>query len=172
MGIETPNFLLVDKDQNIEVRDYQSYIIAEVNVLSDSYASAGNQAFGLLADYIFGNNKSKVKLSMTAPVSTKKSSENNYTVSFMMPSAYSMKSLPLPNSQQIQLREIKSHRAIAISFSGITKQSKINQMNRQIKEWAKQHHTKIIGEPVFARFDPPWKPGIFRHNEIIYAVKE
>jgi hypothetical protein len=32
--------------------------------------------------------------------------------------------------------------------------------------------TKAAGEPIVAQYDPPWKPGFARHNEIIMVVEQ
>jgi hypothetical protein len=67
MSIETPRFNIVQKDGKFEIREYQEYINASVEIESD-YKSAINEGFRILADYIFGNNRAKTSISMTAPV--------------------------------------------------------------------------------------------------------
>ncbi len=52
---------------DIEVRDYAAYAVAEV-LLSGAASEVGNQAFPILAGYIFGKNKGERKFAMTAPV--------------------------------------------------------------------------------------------------------
>ena len=54
-------------DASIEIRQYAPYVVAEV-VMEASFERAGNQAFPLLAGYIFGKNKGERKFAMTAPV--------------------------------------------------------------------------------------------------------
>jgi hypothetical protein len=67
MSIETPKFSIVQKDNKFEIREYQEYINASVEIESD-YKSAINDGFSILADYIFGNNWAKSRIEMTAPV--------------------------------------------------------------------------------------------------------
>jgi hypothetical protein len=52
---------------NVELRQYAPYVVAEV-VIPDGGGDAGNQAFPILAGYIFGKNKGEKKFAMTAPV--------------------------------------------------------------------------------------------------------
>ena len=75
MAIEIPNYKVIKKENNIELREYQSYVMANVKVAADSYGSAGSHGFGPLADYIFGNNTKRNKIKMTAPVSTEQSEQ-------------------------------------------------------------------------------------------------
>jgi hypothetical protein len=54
-------------DAQVELRRCAPCVVAEV-VLDTRSAGAGNQAFPILAGYIFGQNKGQRKLQMTAPV--------------------------------------------------------------------------------------------------------
>ena len=76
MAVEEPAFELLEKSENIEIRQYRPVIVAETFVDGD-LSSASNNGFRLIADYIFGNNQSmrmsadkpSEKIAMTAPVS-------------------------------------------------------------------------------------------------------
>ena len=57
MAIEEPAFELLEKAENIEIRQYRPVIVAETFVDGDM-GSASNEGFRLIADYIFGNNLS------------------------------------------------------------------------------------------------------------------
>ena len=66
-AIEEPAYAVTRTLGDIEVRQYSPYLVAEV-VLSGSATDAGNDAFRILAGYIFGKNKGDRTLAMTAPV--------------------------------------------------------------------------------------------------------
>ena len=67
-AIEEPAFAVLRAlDDQVELRRYASYVVAEVLVPGPA-DEAGNQAFPILAGYIFGKNKGERKLEMTAPV--------------------------------------------------------------------------------------------------------
>lgn len=68
MAIESPDYTVESKEDNIEIRKYDDYILAQVEVEAD-YGSALNMGFSILANYIFGANHKKTKIPMTAPVS-------------------------------------------------------------------------------------------------------
>ncbi|MBV5323444.1 heme-binding protein, partial [bacterium] len=53
---EEPDYKVVQKLEDIEVREYAAYVVAEV-VVSGPAEKAGNLAFPILAGYIFGKNK-------------------------------------------------------------------------------------------------------------------
>lgn len=68
MAIEEPTYEVVRTFPEFELRRYPPYIVAETEV-DGPFDKAGNQAFRILADYIFGNNRAAAKIAMTAPVS-------------------------------------------------------------------------------------------------------
>lgn len=78
MAIEEPKFTLLEKDQSFELRAYEPKLIAEVSLDGD-LSEASRKGFKLIADFIFGNNTAQTgkseKISMTAPVAVKSSSE-------------------------------------------------------------------------------------------------
>ena len=172
MDIETPKYDVIKKDRQIEIRHYLGYINATVDIESDSHSTAGSQGFGYLANYIFGGNKNGQKIPMTAPVSTsKKNKSNHYSISFTMPSKYSQESLPIPNNDNVVIEKIEKYKAVVIKFSGYTTESKLENKTKELKMWAKQHKLNLIGAPIISRFDPPWKPGFLRHNEISIKIQ-
>jgi len=66
-AIEEPAYEVTQRIGDVEVRRYAPYAVAEVRV-TGSATAAGNQAFPILAGYIFGKNKGQKKFPMTAPV--------------------------------------------------------------------------------------------------------
>ena len=131
VGIEKAKYEIIQKEGKFEVRQYQSLIVAETVVESD-FTQAGNSAFGRLFNYISGNNRKRETISMTAPVSQKlrsekiamtapvnqQQSEGKYVISFVMPSKYTMESLPEPLDSDIKLVQIPARKMAAIRYSG------------------------------------------------------
>jgi hypothetical protein len=68
-SIETPRYT-VERTlaDGIEVRRYDPMLIAETTVSIADYRRAGNEAFRVLANYIFGDNQGRRDIAMTAPV--------------------------------------------------------------------------------------------------------
>ena len=64
---EEPEYRVLRELGDIELRQYATYTVAEV-VVAGPAVDAGNQAFPILAGYIFGKNKGEKMFAMTAPV--------------------------------------------------------------------------------------------------------
>ena len=161
---ERQKFKLIEKIGSLEIRRYHPVVTAKVAVKGD-YQSAGNQGFRPLANYIFSNN-----IAMTAPVIIEESPENNWEVSFVMPEGSKLNEMPTP-SGNVKLNEHGEELCAVLSFSGFAGAKQVAKMEAQLtKELAKNNLTPI-GKVRVARFDPPWKPGLFRHNELVVPIK-
>ena len=79
------NYKLLYELDGIEIRQYEGVVIAE-------YPKSSN-SFSVLADYIFGGNLTKEKMTMTSPVITTHM-QNKNTMSFILDSTYRDKSIP------------------------------------------------------------------------------
>jgi hypothetical protein len=67
MAIESPRYSIVYQNKLFEIREYEEYISAEVEVEGD-FDSALQKGFRILAGYIFGANISSARIKMTVPV--------------------------------------------------------------------------------------------------------
>jgi hypothetical protein len=67
MALEEPDYTVLKTTPDYEIRRYEPYIVAEVDVQGD-FEGSGKAAFSILAGYIFGANHSREKMKMTAPV--------------------------------------------------------------------------------------------------------
>lgn len=66
-NVEQARYSVVEKYNNIEIRDCAPMIVAEAEV-SGPRENAISEGFRIIADYIFGSNFTAQKVSMTAPV--------------------------------------------------------------------------------------------------------
>ena len=127
-NVEKPDYKVIQSEQNIEIRQYEPMIIAEVDV-EGKREDAIRDGFRLIADYIFGNNKVKLDIAMTSPVQQQESQKiamtapvqqqstgRSWQISFVMPSKYSMESLPEPNNDRVRLKEILTKKFVVIEF--------------------------------------------------------
>ncbi|MEI7819061.1 MAG: heme-binding protein [bacterium] len=188
MAIETPSYTVLESSGKIELRDYDGSITASVTIEADNYNYASSLAFRTLADYIFGNNTSQSKIAMTVPVSSSQAptsekiamtapvsasliDSQSYIVTFTMPASYTLQTLPRPKNKAVSIKHVKPHRAVVIRFSGLTTEKKIDKMTQQLQDWAAQKNLKLIGAPTISRYDPPWKPGFIRRNEVSFQVR-
>jgi hypothetical protein len=141
-------------------------VTASVEIDAD-FRHALNQGFGILADYIFGNNRTKTSIEMTAPVTSAQVGEGKkYLVSFTMPSKYTLERLPEPMNKTILLQKIASHQAAALRFSGYLNEKTISKKTQELEAWLNKNNLKVKSY-IVAQYNPPWIPGMFRRNEII-----
>ena len=171
-ALEEPKYSVLKEYETFEIRSYDSYLVAEVDV-EGAYNETGNEAFRILAGYIFGENKNSIgqseKIKMTAPVTVKPDNEE-WVLHFVMPSNYDMSQLPVPNNSSILLKKIEAHLAAVIIFSGFTTDAKIQNKTEELKVWLEKKDFKIAGPQQIARYNDPFTLPWLRRNEIIFKV--
>jgi effector-binding domain-containing protein len=180
---ETPKYSVIRKDHEIEIRRYPAIIQAEVMVDEVKYQSAIGKGFNVLAGYIFGNNVSKQKIEMTSPVQASQSEkiamttpvtvtgESNFTVAFIMPSVYTLETLPQPKDNRVHLKQIPARTLAAIRFSGYFQQDSIQKNEQRLRHWLQEQGLEPEGDFIVAGYNPPWVPGFLAHNEVMIQVK-
>lgn len=186
-GIETPKYEVQAKRNGYEIRQYAPYIVAEVSK-QGGYRETQNQGFGDVAGYIFGDNKIKASISMTAPVlhEPEKQSEkiamtapvmhekdgdpNVYKLAFVMPSSYTLETLPVPNNPNVILREVPARKCAAIKFRGFAREAAVSKKTQRLLERLKADGVTVSGVPVVAQYNPPWTPPFMRRNEVLVEI--
>lgn len=187
MAIEEPKYEVVHTYPMFELRQYAPYLVAETEVTGD-FDKVGNQAFRILADYIFGNNRSKTKMAMTAPVNQRpaegekidmaapvgqkpgESGPNSYVLSFVMPSGYTLDSLPTPNDPRVHLREVPARLMAVRRYSGRWTRSNYEENLRILRLAVQEAGLETTGDPVYARYNPPFTLWFMRRNEVMLQV--
>jgi hypothetical protein len=180
-AIEEPKFRLVHQYADFEVRDYAPYLIAATTV-AGTFEDAGNQGFKRLFDYISGNNSTRSSIAMSAPVIQagqkvtmtapvlQSAGAGSFVIGFVMPSSSTLRSLPVPNDRRVVLREEPSARYAVIRYSGFWSEDNYRTHLNALKAAMAREHLGAAGEPVWARYDPPFMPWFFRRNEILIPV--
>ena len=178
-AIEEPAYAVERTIGAVEVRNYAPYVVAEV-VLPGSANDAGNDAFRILAGYIFGKNKgdrtlamtapvtqaaAPVKLDMTAPV-TQTATPGGWIVQFVLPRGLTRATAPEPLDDRVMLRDVPSERVAVIRYSGTWSQSNFDEHLAVLRETLRSAELTGSGEPLLARYDPPFMPWFLRRNEI------
>lgn len=162
---EQQKFRVINQFEGFEIREFDSCVVADVSVNGD-IDSASSQGFRPLFNYI-----SKNQISMTAPVLEEELAAENWRISFVMPDGSQLSDLPHPVDSPVTLREVPAHLAAALIFRGRTTEKAILQAELRLNTLIKSHGFKVNGKVRIARFDPPWKPPLFRHNEVILPVE-
>lgn len=162
---EEQRYDVVDRVGAVQIRRYHPVALADVEVNAD-YADAGNIGFGPLVRYISQNN-----IAMTAPVVQEPTATGSWIVSFVMPDGMSLDTLPVPANSRVTLRNSPEHLAAALVFSGYTSMPKVEKKAAELAAALGSSGYRIAGPMRIARFDPPWKPGFLRRNEVVFPVE-
>ena len=184
MAVEEAKYEVVKQEDKFEIREYAPHILAET-VVAGSLEDAGSMAFKRLFRYISGDNRSGDKVEMTAPVSQapagekiemtapvgQQHSDEGWVVSFMMPSHYTLESLPQPTDPKITLRRVPARRIAVVRYSGFWSEKWYLKQKSELAEWIRKLGLKISGDPVWARYDPPFMPWFMRRNEVMFPIE-
>jgi len=185
MAVEEAEYTVVLKEERFEVRQYKPHIVAETIVDGD-FEDAGDEAFGRLFKYISGNNKSRQKVEMTAPVGQaaesqkinmtspvgQKQVEGRWVVSFMMPASFTLETLPEPKDQNVVLRQVPARHMAAVRYSGFWSEEGYMRNKAKLEAWIDEKGFITVGEPVWARYNPPFMPWFLRRNEILIPIDD
>lgn len=197
LATEEPTYIIESKNDIYEIRIYNSILVAET-LIESKFDEAGNIAFKILADYIFGNNSSRNSLDMTAPVTQVKSEKiemtapvtlskinlnitklpepslksinQEYSVQFTMPAKFKIDTLPKPNDERVNIREIPKRKIAVFSYSGSWSESRYQKKLSEFTAVLKKDNVITKGEPVFARYNSPFRLWFLRRNEIWLEV--
>lgn len=184
-GYELPPYKITKQIDNIEFREYQPRLVAQVEVEGERQEAA-KEGFMTLAKYIFGKNiqEQKVsmtspvvqeevsqKISMTSPVTQIKSENQKWVVQFGMPSKYKIETLPKPKDERIKFKMTKSKKVIAITFASLWSDEKFNEEKEKLAEFIKKNNLKTKGDAIIAYYDDPFTFPWNRRNEIIWELQ-
>jgi hypothetical protein len=183
-------YQIVRSYDDFEVRKYPEHLLAEV-IVEGTFEEAGNRAFRYLFSYISGENRSKQKVAMTAPVVQDAASEKiamtapvvqqgierqpgeeqKFRIAFVLPEGFTIENAPVPTDPNVHLRTVPESLAAAIRYSGRWSAVSYQRHLEKLRSALKAAGLTPAGTPRFARFDPPFKPWFMRRNEIVIDLK-
>jgi effector-binding domain-containing protein len=181
--VESPRYQVKMSAPPIEIREYPGLLVAETEV-SGERDLAINRGFRIIADFIFGNNIAKQKISMTAPVIQQSNEKiamtapvlqqgnsGQWKVRFVMPSQYKKQTLPIPVNKQIQIIEQPASTYIAITFSGFSTKNNLEKNLKRLEKYIADHRIQVKGSPIYAFYNPPWTLPFMRRSEIWIEIE-
>ena len=182
MAIEEPGFQVLEKDGSFELREYSAYIVAETRVEA-GFEDAGSLAFQRLFRYISGNNVAQQKIAMTAPVTQSGSEKikmtapvsqvadgSAYLVAFPLPSTYTLATVPKPLDPTVRIRQVPAQLIACWRYSGRWTESNYREHEVLLRERINSRELIARGDPVLARYNPPFTPWFMRRNEVLIPV--
>ncbi|EGV16896.1 SOUL family heme-binding protein [Thiocapsa marina] len=192
MAVEEPSYTLVRTFPDFELRRYPTYAVAETEV-AGPFDEAGNQAFRILAGYIFGDNRAKAKIEMTAPVSQRPAMSEgeriemtapvvqrpasgtegaSFVVSFIMPDRFTLDTLPEPSDPRVRLREEPGKLMAVRRYSGRWTEKSYRENETRLLRAVDDVGLKPLAAPVYARYNSPFSLWFMRRNEVMVEVAE
>lgn len=184
-AIEEPQYTVLYKNDNIEYRQYESYLVAETKITDkNSRDEAANEGFRRLFKYITGANTSQSKIAMTAPVQQTKlseeiamtapvqqvESEDGWRIAFMMPSKFSLIDAPIPEDDRITVYEVPGRLMAVIRYSGRWTQSNIDKHEKILIDHITEKNITTFGNIEFAAYNAPFTLPFMRRNELMIEM--
>lgn len=156
--LRPPYQVLQNLSSNVELRQYEAQTWISTTRETD------DAAFPVLASYIFGGNKQRRQVAMTAPVIT------DTKMSFILPKDISTDNAPTPDGQAIDFSAIPARKLATLEFSWWTTSKRVEQKTTELLDILQSNNIKTIGAPFLMRYNDPWTPPFLRRNEVAIEV--
>ncbi len=148
---------LIKKIGEVELRFYPSATLVE---------TSGGNNFGKLFQYLSGNNTTKEKIAMTAPVYM---NEDKSEMAFVMPLEVHEKGAPTPKGENVSLRVTKPRYVAAVRYSGYTNSKKESTYKKILLKTLQENNISTIGTVEILGYDSPYK-FYNRRNEVMVEI--
>jgi hypothetical protein len=161
-------YMLVQRFPGFEVRHYPPALMAKVYSDKKTYGEMATHSFRTLAGYIFGNNKSGKKITMTAPVHIEFNDQGSH-MAFVMPSDLEAEELPEPTSNAVHLEKARGMYKATITFGGYANDTIIESEKEKLKKLLKENDIIYKGNFSFLGYNAPYKFWN-RRNEVAVEI--
>jgi hypothetical protein len=166
--VEHQEYALVQKFPGFEVRYYPPAVMAKVYSEVKTYKEIGSPGFRTLAGYIFGGNSTGEKIAMTAPVYIDLE-EKGSSMSFVMPSEYSLIDLPVPGNPAVHIEPVDPVYVAVITFGGYANDNIIKEQSLKLEKLLKDNNIRQKGNFRYMGYNSPYKIWN-RRNEIAAEI--
>jgi hypothetical protein len=172
---ESTSYEVLETFDGVEIRRYSTIILAKVSGLSD------DMAFRILFRYITGENKVRQDIAMTVPVistgptyqriaMTRPVLSDEESFSFVVPSFYSITTVPQPVDERVRMVEVKPRKLAVLRFSGRMHQEAIEAKEAELLRAVSGRGLKTRGGAFLMRYNGPGTPGFLRRNEVAIEI--
>lgn len=120
------------------------------------------------------------KIAMTAPVGMRPAADagtapvpggsERWVMSFAMPSAWTLATLPEPTDPRVTLREAPPRQIAVLRFSGVWSDARFAEQERRLRAELATSGWQVAGPVESLRYDPPWTLWFLRRNEVALPV--
>jgi DNA gyrase inhibitor GyrI len=169
MANEQPDYTVIKKDNEFEIRQYTNFLTATVETEGERDDAIG-KGFRILFKYISGENKNKESISMTVPVMQKSSGNNKWSISFVVPKKFNLQNVPQPDNQSVKIKNNPDLKVIVITFSGLFSNENIKENEAKIRNYIKEKGLKIEEPAIYAGYNSPWTLWFLKRNEVLFKL--
>lgn len=173
-----PQFEVIGEQDGFELRRYPPFMVAETRVDGD-FAAASRVGYPPLVAYVQGHNDGGRHIPMLAPAMQQHAAAGNHPtgtgewlVRFVMPKEYLPSMLPRPADQKVQLVAVPARLMAARRYAGGWGEERFRTKAAELAAGLDAARMTPIGAPVFARYNPPFVPGLLRRNEVLIEVED
>ena len=185
-SVEQPPYRAVAHVGAVEIRGYEPRLAAETVVEGDQ-VSARSTGFRRLAAYIFGRNRSRASIAMTAPVTQAGAAEDiamtapvdqapdpdgKWRIRFFMPAKYTRDTLPEPLDGGVRIVTVPAQTIAVLRYSGLPSAAAVRGANERLLKLLAGSDWHALGSPMAWFYDPPWTIPPLRRNEAAVAVSQ
>eukprot|EP01024_Parvocaulis_polyphysoides_P041747 TRINITY_DN38311_c0_g1_i1.p1 TRINITY_DN38311_c0_g1~~TRINITY_DN38311_c0_g1_i1.p1 ORF type:complete len:379 (-),score=46.00 TRINITY_DN38311_c0_g1_i1:153-1289(-) len=172
-NLESPEFLLLKKNKDYEIRSYQPFMVAETS-MGEGSGPAGASGFNDLAGYLFGGNDRNVSMEMTTPVLTTggKMYGDRNRMKFVMEKKYGNDPtvLPQPKNEKVSTK-VENGGIFGVStFSGWPLDFEVAQAEKKLRDQLIKDGFECQEGYELARYNEPTVPPFLRRNEVLIAI--
>ncbi|MDD4307741.1 MAG: heme-binding protein [Thermoplasmata archaeon] len=165
--VETVKFDVLRKIGDVEIRQYPEILLATVTGIED------DSSFGILFNYISGQNRSRKKVPMTSPViSSEKISmtapviSNGRFFTFVLPDNYTLETVPKPDDSRVTIHLQPARKFAVLRFSGKANAAAVERESGKLLKSLSDNGIPTRGDIFLMRYNSPFAPGFMRRNEV------
>ena len=167
---ESAEYTVLESDGPFETRDYTELMMVTTGMRFKSQGDDGS--FMRLFRYISGSNDQEQKIAMTTPVFMEPDANDAQgQMGFVIPRKVTDQRIPEPSSDNVQIRKRCGGKFAVIRFSGRLDGALLSDRESKLRSWMEDRELVPDGDAEIAGYDPPWTPGPFRRNEILFRLK-
>ncbi len=182
--VEEPPYQVVRTLGAVEIRSYGPRLAAQV-VVGGTELGARSAGFQQLARYIFGANRSRASIAMTAPVAQSASEavpmtapvdqapagDGRWAVRFFMPAHSTRETLPVPNDPGVEIVTVPGETVAVLRWSGWPSASGGQAAGDRLLRALDGSAYRAAGPVMSWFYDPPWTIPPLRRNEAAVRVE-
>jgi hypothetical protein len=140
-------------------------------VVQGREAAGGSQSIAMTAPVVQARAGRSEAIAMTSPVVQQPAGAESWSIQFIMPSKYTLATLPQPNDPRVRLVEIPARTFAVVRFSGLGREDAVARHEKALDAALAGSSWRAVGEPVTWYYDPPWTVPFLRRNEVARPVE-